>query len=198
MVQGVDKNKLPLSFRDRMFNFYEFPMQLHFTCRDKQKGENIRARPYVPASRSVLAGVRSRKRERNTLAHSSAARAAAAERGRGARQGGTPGARGRAAAAGEPRCPHRGPFPAPRCEQPAKRRVREPGSAPSRGGGAGAPPPPAPPTSGDFLRGSGREGRRGAQPEPVASEAASPSRPEPISSEAASLGRPPQSRFTRK
>lgn len=183
----MDKNELPLSFRDRMFNFYEFPVQLHFTCRDKQKGENVRARLCVPVSRSGLAVVRSRKQERNTLAHSSAARAAA-ERGRGAREGGTARRPGPRRCRGGAALPSAGPLPPPRAANSPRNVVCGSRARPRLGEGErGLRRPPRRQLRAIFCgeaAGKGAEGRRGTQPEPISSEAASP-------------GRPPQNRFTR-
>jgi len=51
-----------------MFNFYEFPVQLHFTCRDKRKrGKKIFERG--PASPSPGAGWRQRGAGNGSATH---------------------------------------------------------------------------------------------------------------------------------
>lgn len=168
-----------------MFNFYEFPMQLHFTYREKQKGGNIGARLCVSPARPrlpewVCRGAKRGTGAQHVIAHSSATRAPA-ERGPGAREGGR--ARRRAAAAGGAEAALGGApssAPSPGSKRPVKRRVRDRARPRLGEGERGLRRPPRRRRASNFGRLSARK-RAGREPKRDTERSPSPSFPrEPL------------------
>lgn len=148
-----------------MFNFYEFPMQLHFTCRDKQRGEKYLSTAVSPR---LPEWVRGSVKQETRAQHVSPfignpGTGGAGTRHPGRRRSPTPGAEPEPLPRGSRGCPRRGRFLRP---SPGLKTTREtpcagaglgPISGRETGGSAVPRAATGPPTSGGFLRGSGRE-----------------------------------------